>query len=263
MRTETKTIPISLAKLVFTAAELKGLPKHERAFLASSGIAFNDVNFFLSLCLQALNSHNNDEISRQYAVARHLICVRNLSARIFEFYNLLVAYQKKLKRGKLPSNPVVDSILTELATALCEHRFFEVMHWHRNNVTSHYLIDDLPELIEGFPNDHEFVGFEHQLEGNSLSIFAEDIAFFGRMNSLSFSADDVSAFIDWLNDLVRHYKKFRTAFLKNLIRTHFPYRALVAVTANAPPELVRDLHEAALPLFFTREAPISSSTDTQ
>lgn len=262
MRTKTTTIPISLAKLVFTAAELKGIPKQERAFLASSEIAFNDVNFFLSLCLQTLNSHTDDEISRQYAVARHLICVRNLSARMFEFYNLLVGYQKTLNRGNLSPNPVVDGTLTELATALCAHRFFEVMKWHRNNVTSHYLMERLPELIEGYPYDHEFVDFEHQMEGNSLSIFAEEIAFFGRMNSGSFSFDDVDAFMDWLNDLAGRYKKFRTAFLLNLIHTHFPEKALVAVIANAPPELVRDVYEAALPLFFTRKLP-SRSQDSQ
>ena len=261
MNGRTKTISIPLGKLVFTGAELKRLPKQERAFMVSCEIANNDIHFFLTLCLQTLTSHSDDDISQQYATTRHLICVRNLSARVYEFHKLLVAYQKALKRGKLPPNLVVDATLTEFATVLCAHRFFEVMEWQRINVTAHYLQNDLPGLIDNFPDDHEFVDFEHKMEGNSLSILAEEIAFFGSMNSGSFTIDDVNKFMDWVNDLTRRVKKFRQSFILGLIHANYPDKALIPVEANPPSELVRDVYEAALPLFFTHRGR-SATTDS-
>lgn len=260
MNARKTTIPIPLAKLVFTCAELKRLSKQERAFLVASEIANNDIQFFLILCLQTFKSHNEDEISRQYATTRHFICVRNLSVRIYEFYNLLVGYQKALKRGNLPPNTVVDATLTEFESALCAHRFFKMMKWLRTNVTAHYLPNDLPGLIDNFPDDHEFVDYEHTMEGNSISILAEEIAFFGSMNSSGFTIDDVDKFMDWVNDLTRRFKKFRQTFILGLMHANYPDKTMIAVEANPPLELVRDVHEAALPLFFTHKGR-SATTD--
>ncbi|MDQ6867991.1 MAG: hypothetical protein M3178_06165 [Pseudomonadota bacterium] len=243
---------VQLAKLAFTAEQLRSLPPHKRAFITALEIALNDLHFFQFIDIQALNSYSDDDVARHYASIRHLICVRNISSRIYELAELFEAFHKILER-KNDICGIFDEFYIGLAPSIKSHKFYEIMDWIRNKVNNHYAQQDFRKVFDGYNADYEFIIYIHEMDGNFVSMFAEEIAFFGAMNPRALNFSDAREFQKWLNELAHNFTKFRNNFLISIVKEYFPTQTLRHVTANVDESAVKNIHQAALPLFLTRD----------
>jgi hypothetical protein len=255
-------VAIHLASLEISAAELSAIPKRDAAFIASQELAFNDIQFFLLLELMSLNANRltDNDVCKQYAAGRKLMCLRNLCSRIYEIHEGVIAQHKIVNRRKTVLDQEVIAAMAAHIAEIRKNHFFSIMKWLRNGVTNHYSANRIAEVLGSFPEDHKFQIFLHKMDGNSFAPLAEEIAFFGIMNEHSLSYHDVQEFQNWLNALSKRCVKFRSDLLVALMKSKFPCKALKPMLIEVPAELVTEITEATLPIFGTVDGELSGKS---
>jgi hypothetical protein len=92
-------LPLELGEISFSKEELLSIPKPHFAFLRGSSAAANDVAVFQRLLIQSTGERYDSELIVTFQNVTTLILLRNLSAKLVEYVNLLESLVTLLKRN--------------------------------------------------------------------------------------------------------------------------------------------------------------------
>ena len=133
---------------------------------------------------------------------------------------------------------------------------YQIAQWIRDFVTSHYIPQEIRSAISSFPNDHRFEIYEHMMDGNSFSPFAEEVAFIGIMNLHKMNIDQIIEFESWIDILFKRCITFRHDFFICLCAVEFPNKRLETVRVSVPSEIVAILPDATMPIFSLTKSQV-------
>lgn len=251
-----------LNRLNFSMEELRSIPASHAGFLVTSCLANNEINVFVRLYLMSLNtvSHKrpiSDDALNEYAYVQCVILQRHISAKVFEYLNMIERFAKKLKGHHSPIHAYlleVNSVIKEIRKA----KEFALATWYRNKTTNHYDIGAIMGLVGNkkvLPDTAEMSIYLHEKDGNSGYLLGEQILLAQTaLNEVS-AIEQIRGFETWLLATVKRVTTLHHNFCIKLMETHFPGKTVQEFPINPESHLVGSVTSSCLPILWDLSDP--------
>jgi hypothetical protein len=244
-----------LFRMDFSAEELKSIPKPHAAFLISSCLAISDITIFHRLLLMALNGPNYknlnvSDVIADYSLAQTLTIQRALAGKLKEYLYLCHQYQDWHKQSKTKTLGSFIERSTEFCKYLKSMPGYELVNWHRDNATHHYILKNLHDLLK-LNIDGIYPIYLHKYTGNSLSFLGERVLL-QKLNETP--AKDVTQqlieFQDWIIQATRRAQELHNEYCILIIEEFFPEKSTQEISIDIPPDAEIEPKETNLPFFW-------------
>ena len=141
---------VEFFEVTFTKAELLSLPRSHFGFLVASNVAANDLAIFQRMMVQFSHDASTSDLINQYNSTNYLVLLRNLSAKIIEFVNLIDDFRTTvMRKTKLSTDPFVSKA-GEVSDQIKAGSSYALARRLRDGITNHYLAHRTVELVGRF-----------------------------------------------------------------------------------------------------------------
>lgn len=247
----------TLHLLSFSAKELKALPAIHASFLVASCLAVTEITTVLRLVMMALSTRRrgaaDDELKR-YINSQLLILERLLSAKAFEYLNMLASHQKQSNRRHDSLGIAFHARHDVALKAIRADDSFGVAKWLRDKVTSHYNVAELAAPLYAIPDDQLLSVTLHTQDGNSLYLLGEEIAVLGRLNAEGNGLEKLEAWRAWTLETCRVLISIHHDYMLGLMGKYYPDRKVVPKQVFPEDHLVGIVQETPLPVLWDFDA---------
>lgn len=239
---------IELHRLTMDKNTLAQIPNAALSFLFMSSHAVNEISFFSKLMLMSLNTakeiEGSADILRECGFIENVIVERNLNSKIVEYYNMVLAYQKKFTRKSFHGFSKSHATMQTFIDSFSNDASYDYAIWLRNQVTNHYLLD---HVKDSFDENDKYTMILHEKIGNSKYNLSEELF------SRSHFVHKLDSYNDFSVSMIRFSRKVikvHHKFCSDVIDNYFPNLQPAPISVNIDERLSGGRYEVIMPLFF-------------
>ena len=248
-------------RLELTNDDLRSLDADLAALVIATSFAVNEIAGLNKLMVAANAPKPSDDDGLKLHMAQCALVQRCLLIRVYEYLRLISDTYDLLRKKKNDDSATTRNVLAKeikQVRRLRSGKAYKTAELIRNKLTGHIDLGFIKETLQRRKGAQKYEAIIHETQGNSLYLFAEDLAFMGLLGredqGPTLSTEETIAryegLTDWLLEASRACVDMHYSFLTIAVVDQLPHLMLEQVWVPIDEDRIGTLATDYLPIYW-------------